>query len=110
MQDKPPPQSEDKEVDELDEYLKELQLRESTDASTDEQSVINATPQPPSNSNLSFVILLYWFLAILNLGSATYCKHNVSELFFSISRTSLTRKCCRKSKDSLTHKKRYSSS
>nr|NP_001097361.1 mapmodulin, isoform C [Drosophila melanogaster]NP_001163184.1 mapmodulin, isoform D [Drosophila melanogaster]AOQ10554.1 Mapmodulin-RC [synthetic construct]ABN49328.1 IP17956p [Drosophila melanogaster]ABV53838.1 mapmodulin, isoform C [Drosophila melanogaster]ACZ94456.1 mapmodulin, isoform D [Drosophila melanogaster] len=72
LQDKPPPQSEDKEVDELDEYLKELQLRESTDASTDEQSVINATPQPPSNSNLSFVILLYWFLAILNLGSATY--------------------------------------
>ncbi|XP_032571915.1 acidic leucine-rich nuclear phosphoprotein 32 family member A isoform X1 [Drosophila sechellia] len=72
LQDKPPPQSEDKEVDELDEYLKELQLRESTDAASDEQSVINATPQPSSNSNLSFVILLYWFLAILNLGSATY--------------------------------------
>nr|XP_016930346.1 acidic leucine-rich nuclear phosphoprotein 32 family member A isoform X2 [Drosophila suzukii] len=72
LQDKLPPQSEDNEVDELDEYLKELQLRESTAAPTDEQSVIRATQQAPSNPNLNFAILLYWFFAILNLANATY--------------------------------------
>ncbi|XP_043070228.1 acidic leucine-rich nuclear phosphoprotein 32 family member A isoform X1 [Drosophila grimshawi] len=60
----------DDEVDELDEYLKELQLRESS------QSVIADAIQPqPNNSNshqpsIHFAILLYWFLAILNLASA----------------------------------------
>ncbi|XP_016930346.2 acidic leucine-rich nuclear phosphoprotein 32 family member A isoform X1 [Drosophila suzukii] len=72
LQDKLPPQSEDNEVDELDEYLKELQLRESTAAPTDEQSVIRATQQAPSNPNINFAILLYWFFAILNLANATY--------------------------------------
>ncbi|KAH8308897.1 hypothetical protein KR059_003008 [Drosophila kikkawai] len=73
----PPPQTEneDQEVDELDEYLKELQLREATAAAapaaavtTNEQSVIRPTQNPP----ISFAILLYWFLAILNLANATY--------------------------------------
>lgn len=75
-QEPPPPQTEDQdqEVDELDEYLKELQLREATAAATspnNEQSVIRAPQNPPIN----FAILLYWFLAILNLANATYCKH-----------------------------------
>ncbi|KAH8253541.1 hypothetical protein KR032_005921 [Drosophila birchii] len=69
----PPPraENEDQEVDELDEYLKELQLREATAAAaapTNEQSVIRATQNP----SLSFALLLYWFLAILNLANATY--------------------------------------
>ncbi|XP_017049916.1 acidic leucine-rich nuclear phosphoprotein 32 family member A isoform X2 [Drosophila ficusphila] len=72
LQDKPPPKSDDNEVDELDEYLKELQLRESTSAATAEQSVITATQQSPNNSSINFAILLYWFLAILNLANATY--------------------------------------
>ncbi|KAH8266288.1 hypothetical protein KR038_006582 [Drosophila bunnanda] len=79
LQEKPgqPPraENEDQEVDELDEYLKELQLREATAAATaaaapsNEQSVIRATTQ---NQPISFALLLYWFLAILNLANATY--------------------------------------
>ncbi|XP_033253608.1 acidic leucine-rich nuclear phosphoprotein 32 family member A-like isoform X2 [Drosophila miranda] len=75
LQEKPPAPSEDTEVDELDEYLKELQLRESK-AATDRQSVIEADPatiqRPNRNPNINFAILLYWFLAILNLANATY--------------------------------------
>ncbi|XP_034476386.1 acidic leucine-rich nuclear phosphoprotein 32 family member A isoform X1 [Drosophila innubila] len=64
------------EVDDLDEYLKELQLRESSEG----QNVIKANHesiQTNSNSNATnpstnFAILLYWFLAILNLANATY--------------------------------------
>ncbi|XP_060660371.1 acidic leucine-rich nuclear phosphoprotein 32 family member A isoform X2 [Drosophila nasuta] len=57
------------EVDELDEYLKELQLREAS------QAVIKCNPETrdtTSNSSTNFAILLYWFLAILNLANATY--------------------------------------
>ncbi|KAH8391303.1 hypothetical protein KR215_011000 [Drosophila sulfurigaster] len=60
------------EVDELDEYLKELQLREAN------QAAIKCNPETrdtTSNSSTNFAILLYWFLAILNLANATYCKH-----------------------------------
>ncbi|XP_064544003.1 acidic leucine-rich nuclear phosphoprotein 32 family member A isoform X1 [Drosophila montana] len=67
------PPDDDNEVDELDEYLKELQLKESATAS---QSVIEAnraSVQPHPSTN--FAILLYWFLAILNLANAAYCKH-----------------------------------
>ncbi|XP_016947601.1 acidic leucine-rich nuclear phosphoprotein 32 family member A isoform X1 [Drosophila biarmipes] len=71
LQEKPPPQSRVDEVDELDEYLKELQLRESAAAPAEETSVIRATQQAPSNTNLNFAILLYWFFAILNLANAT---------------------------------------
>ncbi|KAH8291045.1 hypothetical protein KR054_008005 [Drosophila jambulina] len=63
LQEKPVENKEDQEVDDLDEYLKKLQLREAN-----EQSVIKAPQNPP----LSFAILLYWFLAILNLASAAY--------------------------------------
>ncbi|KAH8277933.1 hypothetical protein KR018_010588 [Drosophila ironensis] len=71
LQNKPPAPSDENEVDELDEYLKELQLRESNAAaSAAQQSVIKATQAPPSN--ISFALLLYWFLAILNLANATY--------------------------------------
>lgn len=74
-----PPADANNEVDELDEYLKELQLRESSAS----HSVIEAnheTIQTNTNSNstnpsTNFAILLYWFLAILNLANATYCKH-----------------------------------
>ncbi|XP_017125314.1 acidic leucine-rich nuclear phosphoprotein 32 family member A isoform X1 [Drosophila elegans] len=76
LQDKPPSQSEDNEVDDLDEYLKELQLRESAAAATDEKSVIKATQQTASNPNLNFAILLYWFFAILNLANATYFSND----------------------------------
>ncbi|XP_030558565.1 acidic leucine-rich nuclear phosphoprotein 32 family member A isoform X2 [Drosophila novamexicana] len=65
------PPADDNEVDELDEYLKELQLKESTAAAS--QSVIEANPasvQPHPSTN--FAILLYWFLAILNLANAAY--------------------------------------
>ncbi|XP_043066664.1 acidic leucine-rich nuclear phosphoprotein 32 family member A isoform X1 [Drosophila bipectinata] len=72
-QDKPPPPKED-EVDELDEYLKELQLREAEAVapapSGEEQSVIKTTQLPPTNQSIKFAILLYWFLAILNLANA----------------------------------------
>ncbi|XP_022224092.2 acidic leucine-rich nuclear phosphoprotein 32 family member A isoform X1 [Drosophila obscura] len=75
LQEKPPAPLEDTDVDDLDEYLKELQLRESK-AATDQQSVIEADPaaieQPNRNPNINFAILLYWFLAILNLANATY--------------------------------------
>ncbi|XP_052838701.1 LOW QUALITY PROTEIN: acidic leucine-rich nuclear phosphoprotein 32 family member A [Drosophila gunungcola] len=76
LQDKPPSHSEDNEVDDLDEYLKELQLREPTAAATDEKSVIKATQQTASNRNLNFAILLYWFFAILNLANATYFSND----------------------------------
>ncbi|BFG04894.1 acidic leucine-rich nuclear phosphoprotein 32 family member A [Drosophila madeirensis] len=76
LQERPTAPAVDTDVDELDEYLKELQLRESK-AATDQQSVIEAGPaasqQPPNrNPNIHFAILLYWFLAILNLANATY--------------------------------------
>ncbi|KAH8232795.1 hypothetical protein KR026_000405 [Drosophila bipectinata] len=74
-QDKPPPPKED-EVDELDEYLKELQLREAEAVapapSGEEQSVIKTTQLPPTNQSIKFAILLYWFLAILNLANAAF--------------------------------------
>ncbi|EDV36954.2 uncharacterized protein Dana_GF13217, isoform B [Drosophila ananassae] len=75
VQDKPPPPKED-EVDELDEYLKELQLREANAVvsapTVQEQSVIKTTQSPPTNPSIHFAILLYWFLAILNLANAAY--------------------------------------
>lgn len=75
-----PPADDVDEVDELDEYLKELRLRESR-----EQEQQLQRQQTNYNNNISysdsiqstnFAILLYWFLAILNLANATYyCKH-----------------------------------
>ncbi|KAH8316179.1 hypothetical protein KR067_001269 [Drosophila pandora] len=73
VQDKPPPPKED-EVDELDEYLKELQLREANAVvsapTVQEQSVIKTTQSPPTNPSIHFAILLYWFMALLNLANA----------------------------------------
>lgn len=77
IQKQKPPDAENDEVDELDEYLKELQIKEK--AKLESQSVIEAshlTVQPNNNqSNTNFAILIYWFLAILNLANAAYCKH-----------------------------------
>lgn len=66
------------EIDELDEYLKTLRLKEQKEEEEEKQKQLQ--PQPPFSSNsqsspLNFAILLYWFLAILNLASATFCKH-----------------------------------
>lgn len=55
---------EEEEVDELDEYLKNLKLKEQ------EQQANNFSAETRSAAN--FVLLLYWFLAILNLASATF--------------------------------------
>ncbi|EDW08955.1 acidic leucine-rich nuclear phosphoprotein 32 family member A isoform X2 [Drosophila mojavensis] len=74
IQKQKPPDAENDEVDELDEYLKELQIKEK--AKLESQSVIEAshlTVQPNNNqSNTNFAILIYWFLAILNLANAAY--------------------------------------
>lgn len=77
------PPADDNEVDELDEYLRELKLRESRDQSAIEQD--QQQLQRHTNNNVSssydinesrkLAILLYWFLAILNLANAVYCKH-----------------------------------
>lgn len=82
-QNQKPPDADNDEVDELDEYLKELQIKEK--AKLESQSVIEAnhpTVQPNSNqSNTNFAILIYWFLAILNLANAAYCKHFCVKIF-----------------------------
>ncbi|ALC42162.1 Mapmodulin [Drosophila busckii] len=54
------------EVDELDEYLKELQLREASSTTT--TKTVIEPKQPATN----FALLLYWLLAILNLANAAY--------------------------------------
>lgn len=64
----------DAEVDELDEYLKTLKLREQQS----EKEKVSATHTSTSSdtdtlqSTASYALLLYWFLAILNLASATF--------------------------------------
>ncbi|XP_030370782.1 acidic leucine-rich nuclear phosphoprotein 32 family member A isoform X1 [Scaptodrosophila lebanonensis] len=85
---KPP---DDNEVDELDEYLKELQLRESATESqrpdsknvsnTNSRTTTTATePQLCSNHpTTNFAILLYWVLAILNLASVAYSSGDDDE-------------------------------
>lgn len=82
-QNQKPSDADNDEVDELDEYLKELQIKEK--AKLESQSVIEAnhpTVQPNSNqSNTNFAILIYWFLAILNLANAAYCKHFCVKIF-----------------------------
>ncbi|KAH8394838.1 hypothetical protein KR222_007865 [Zaprionus bogoriensis] len=57
------------EVDELDEYLKELQLRESTAAAQPPAQAASASASSSCPST-NFAILLYWFLAILNVANA----------------------------------------
>ncbi|KAH8300355.1 hypothetical protein KR044_013357, partial [Drosophila immigrans] len=67
---KPPAEPND-DVDELDEYLKELQLREASSS----QAIVEGNPDTRDTSSpqsTNFAILLYWFLAILNLANATY--------------------------------------
>ncbi|XP_065367643.1 acidic leucine-rich nuclear phosphoprotein 32 family member A isoform X4 [Calliphora vicina] len=67
----------DAEVDELDEYLKTLKLREQQS----ENDKVSATHTSTSSdtdtlqSTASFALLLYWFLAILNLASATFSNN-----------------------------------
>jgi len=67
------------EVDDLDEYLKELQLRESSASQTvieaNHKTIQTNSSNNATNPSTNFAILLYWFLAILNLANATYCKH-----------------------------------
>jgi len=82
-----PPSDANDEVDELDEYLKELQLRESSAVIETNHETIqtNNSNSNTTNPSTNFAILLYWFLAILNLANATYCKHYaVSFDFFLI--------------------------
>lgn len=63
------------EVDELDEYLKTLKLKEHQ---VENQKVSLTTQSTISNDSIdtrstaNFALLLYWFLAILNLASATF--------------------------------------
>lgn len=76
-----PPADDVDEVDELDEYLKELKLRESREQEQQQQlqrqqtNYNNDISYSDSIQSTHFAILLYWFLAILNLANATYCKH-----------------------------------
>lgn len=70
------------EVDELDEYLKTLKLKEEEQSKTlctsnidKTSSTCLSTIDSDSRSSMSFALFLYWFLAILNLASATLCKH-----------------------------------
>lgn len=75
-----PPADDVDEVDELDEYLKELRLRESRELEQQQlqrqqTNYNNDISYSDSVQSKNFAILLYWFLAILNLANATYCKH-----------------------------------
>ncbi|XP_046810696.1 acidic leucine-rich nuclear phosphoprotein 32 family member A isoform X1 [Lucilia cuprina] len=71
------------EVDELDEYLKTLKLKEQKNEKeiTSTTNTTNTTDSTMNSSNnvgtsANFVLLLYWFLAILNLASATFSNHD----------------------------------
>lgn len=62
------------EVDELDEYLKNLKLKEQEQQANNSSATTTttATAAAETRSAANFVLLLYWFLAILNLASATF--------------------------------------
>lgn len=60
----------DGEVDELDEYLKNLKLKEQEQQQQNSSAADAAAETTRSAAN--FVLILYWFLAILNLASATF--------------------------------------
>ena len=62
-------------VDELEEYLKNLKLREQQQEDEKAKKAANSV-NTSSSAPMNFALLLYWFLAILNLASATFvCKH-----------------------------------
>ncbi|XP_073812206.1 acidic leucine-rich nuclear phosphoprotein 32 mapmodulin isoform X2 [Musca autumnalis] len=69
------------EVDELDEYLKTLQLKEKMEEEQklQQQSVLSSSSNSHTDdgsSPMKFALLLYWFLAILNLASAAFYSEN----------------------------------
>lgn len=83
------------EVDDLDELLKEIKLKDvatksncdklSTASQSTDAIVAKRTAGDGVSNNLDaetanapplpFALILYWFLAILNLANATFCKH-----------------------------------
>lgn len=85
----------DDEVDDLDELLKAIKLKDATaNSNCDKLSMPSkyhdATVAKPAAGDgpgynvdaaaaishpLPFALILYWFLAILNLANATFCKH-----------------------------------
>ena len=68
--------AEEANVDELDEYLKNLKLREQQQQDENEAKKAENSVNTSSSAPMNFALLLYWFLAILNLASATFvCKH-----------------------------------
>ncbi|KAM7343321.1 acidic leucine-rich nuclear phosphoprotein 32 mapmodulin isoform 1-T4 [Cochliomyia hominivorax] len=61
------------EIDELDEYLKNLKLKEQQQQeNNNDTSSAGAAAAAETRSAANFVLILYWFLAILNLASATF--------------------------------------
>uniref|UniRef100_A0A1I8MAL9 Acidic leucine-rich nuclear phosphoprotein 32 family member A n=1 Tax=Musca domestica TaxID=7370 RepID=A0A1I8MAL9_MUSDO len=70
------------EVDELDEYLKTLQLKEKQQQEEKQKlqqssdSTSSSSTNIQTSSPMNFAILLYWFLAILNLASAAFCEND----------------------------------
>ncbi|XP_075165890.1 acidic leucine-rich nuclear phosphoprotein 32 mapmodulin isoform X1 [Haematobia irritans] len=81
---------ETEDIDDLDEYLKTLQLKEVETRQKQQQeqetqqlsssvtTIVDPSSSNSQNSPLNFAILLYWFLAILNLASATFYSEGES--------------------------------